>query len=211
MRPPWSDDPQDDLALIGQNSKDTLRSAVEHARRRQRPTVALVLGWHSTIFEGCRVPVDYYVGNFRDSDPDCPYLDGYRVGVGDYEGTTPADVPRAVNRFLDSVRVAIARLDGVIGPDEAPTTIAELDGILRLAGLAHGEWVRIHPFANGNGRTARLWANWVLARYGLRPVVRIRPRPIGTRYGAAAIESMQGNHVPMIHVIRDMLEEAARN
>ena len=57
-----------------------------------------------------------------------------------------------------------------------------------LAGGAHAEWVRIHPFANGNGRTARLWANYLLVRYGLIPVVRLRPRPEGG-YGWATVRA----------------------
>lgn len=35
-----------------------------------------------------------------------------------------------------------------------------------LAAVVHGEWVRIHPYANGNGRIAGTWANWVATRYG---------------------------------------------
>jgi Fic family protein len=38
------------------------------------------------------------------------------------------------------------------------------------------ELVRIHPFVDGNGRTARLLTNWLLVRYGLRPVPLERPR-----------------------------------
>ena len=33
------------------------------------------------------------------------------------------------------------------------------------------EWIRIHPFANGNGRIARLWVNSIAMRYDLRPRV----------------------------------------
>ena len=66
------------------------------------------------------------------------------------------------------------------------------------------EWVRIHPFANGNGRTARLWANYVLMRYGLPPVVRLRPRPDGG-YGAAGAAAMAGDWEPTAAVFRKLL------
>jgi len=73
-----------------------------------------------------------------------------------------------------------------------------LNAILELAAWAHAEWVRIHPFANGNGRTARLWANSIMLRYSLPPVVRLRPRPNGG-YGDAAGRSMKGEWEPTNH------------
>ncbi|MFP5232432.1 MAG: Fic family protein [Acidobacteriota bacterium] len=56
----------------------------------------------------------------------------------------------------------------------------------------HAEWIRIHPFANGNGRTARLWANLVAMRYGLPPSIRLRPRP-NLGYREAPARAMHGD------------------
>jgi hypothetical protein len=53
----------------------------------------------------------------------------------------------------------------------------QLAAVIDLCARVHAEWVRIHPFANGNGRTAHLWANCILMRYGLPPFIRFRPRP----------------------------------
>ncbi|MFP5345434.1 MAG: Fic family protein [Actinomycetes bacterium] len=50
----------------------------------------------------------------------------------------------------------------------------------------HGEWVRIHPFADGTGRTARIWVTWLLLRYGLPTFVTLEPRPTDTAYARAA-------------------------
>ncbi|MBI2368368.1 MAG: Fic family protein, partial [Deltaproteobacteria bacterium] len=61
-----------------------------------------------------------------------------------------------------------------------------LAAIIDVCAWAHSEWVRIHPFANGNGRTARLWANFLLMRYGLPPAIRLRPRPDGGYAAAGA-------------------------
>jgi len=79
--------------------------------------------------------------------------------------------------------------------------------ILRLMAIAHGEWVRIFPFANGNGRTARLWANWVAARYGLPVFVQVKPRPAALLYAGAAMASMRGDHSAMTTVFHDMLRQ----
>ena len=80
-----------------------------------------------------------------------------------------------------------------------------LRSVVQLAATIHGEWVRIHPFANANGRTARLWANWSVLRFGLPPFVSLRPRPNRPSYGEAAMVSMSGSHEAMGGVFLDML------
>lgn len=82
-----------------------------------------------------------------------------------------------------------------------------LDMILLLMSWVHSEWIRIHPFANGNGRIARLWANWVAMRYGLPPFVRLRPRPEGDAYATAAAKAMQGDYEATFPVFRRMLQQ----
>ncbi len=89
----------------------------------------------------------------------------------------------------------------MIPPGGRPADRAQVHAALELSAIAHGEWVRIHPFANGNGRTARLLANWCLFRYGLPPIVRVRPRPDQDAYASAARASMLGNHEPMTRLL----------
>ena len=47
---------------------------------------------------------------------------------------------------------------------------------LHLAVWVHARIIRIHPFEDGNGRTSRLFMNWVLTRLGLRPIAIEVPR-----------------------------------
>jgi hypothetical protein len=75
-----------------------------------------------------------------------------------------------------------------------------------LAGWAHAQWVRIHPLANGNGRTERLWANMILMRYGLPPAVALRPRP-GGGYASAGVAAMRGQWQPTVDVFRQLLRD----
>jgi len=42
--------------------------------------------------------------------------------------------------------------------------------------LLHGEFVKIHPFVDGNGRTARLLLNFELMKYGYTPIVITKSR-----------------------------------
>lgn len=50
---------------------------------------------------------------------------------------------------------------------------------IELAAFIHAEFVRIHPFQDGNGRTARLLLNFMLLKAGYQPVlIEAKDRPI---------------------------------
>lgn len=50
---------------------------------------------------------------------------------------------------------------------------------VELASYVHAEFVRIHPFQDGNGRTARLLLNFMLMKAGFQPVIiEAKDRPI---------------------------------
>jgi Fic family protein len=129
------------------------------------------------------------------------------VTVGPNGGVPAAQVPAALERFEAAARSVCAQLDLVIAAGALPEGDRELHAVLALCAALHGEWVRIHPFANGNGRTARMWGNWAALRYGLPPFVRLRPRPAGLAYAAAAHASMLGDHTLAIAVFRQQLTD----
>lgn len=164
--------------------------------------------WHRAIFRGVRLPVTYYAGEIRDRDPRFPELYGYEVVVGGALAVVSANVPAELARFERRVQEVCQRLDAAIPAGEQPATEVELRAAIALSANAHGEWVRIHPFANGNGRAARVWGNWIAVRYGLPPFVRIRPRPEGALYGMAAATSMRGDHSLTTVLFGDLLNEA---
>jgi len=165
----------------------------------------MVQAWHREIYRGVTLPIPYYAGEVRDSDVRHPELYGYEVRVGVVRGVPSEQVPDELARFEARMRDATAKLDAVIPPGSPPADEEQLRSVLTLCALAHGEWVRIHPFANGNGRTARLWANWCARRYGLPRFVQLKPRPEGDSYAEAAARSMRGDHGPMFDVFNDML------
>jgi hypothetical protein len=112
---------------------------------------------------------------------------------------------QALDVFFEQFRSKVKELDQSWGEREGRYSEEDIDRVVGLAAWAHGEWVRIHPFANGNGRTARLWANYVFCRYGLLPIVVVRPRPDGP-CGLAAQESMRrGNHEPTKRLFWELL------
>jgi hypothetical protein len=99
----------------------------------------------------------------------------------------------------------VAELDALI-PTEREPNADQLAAIVDLCAWVHAEWVRIHPFANGNGRSARLWANSIAMRYGLPPFIRLRPRP-NAGYGEAGAKAMQGDWKPTVAVFRRLLND----
>jgi hypothetical protein len=143
----------------------------------------------------------------RDDDARFPELIGYEVAVGPNAGVDAAVVPRALADFERRPGRACARLDAAVGVGTMPADDRELYAVLALCAALHGESVRIHPFSNGNGRTARVWANWAAMRYGLPPFLRLRPRPAGLAYAAAAHASMRGDHALAIGVFRQQLTD----
>jgi Fic family protein len=75
---------------------------------------------------------------------------------------------RSKAAFERRLQAAVAVLDQRYPSNEALDEDG-LAAVIDLCAWAHAEWVRIHPFGNGNGRTARVWANAPLMRYGLPP------------------------------------------
>lgn len=186
MPTPWNEDPPGSEQRILDNAAAVLREIAAQADRRLAPSAAMAQNWHRELYRGVPLPVPYYAGEPRDSDPKCPELEGYEVAVGSFWGTPSELVPAALSNFESSAQQAVASLDDAVPVGRQPPGSQELHGVLSLCAVLHGEWIRIHPFANGNGRTARLWANWAALRLGLPPFVTIKPRP-GNPYGLAVM------------------------
>ena len=187
-----------------------LRLAQSDAQLRQLLTSERLREWHRMLYQGCAVPSAQYVGNYRGDVSQADLID-YEVGLGvpmvgppDRVGVWSRDVAPAIDRFFRELMAALVALDALIPDPLAPLTRAQLQRVITVCAVAHGEWVRIHPFANGNGRVARLLANAIAMRCGLRPFVELKPRPTDVMYARAARESMgrppdfSGNHAPTI-------------
>ncbi len=75
--------------------------------------------------------------------------------------------------------------------------------------LLHGECVKIHPFTDGNGRTARLLLNFELMKWGYTPVI-IR---VGDRlryYEVLDHAHTSGDYHPFISFVAGLLEESQK-
>jgi len=73
--------------------------------------------------------------------------------------------------------------------------------------MKRGRFVSIHPFAEGNGRTARLLMNAALMRHGYPFIANITHRDRG-KYLRALFEADQGNPAPLDNLIARSVEHA---
>lgn len=174
------------------------------ARRRAPLASNVVRAWQAAVLQGLGVPDPAAVGRFRGEAG----LEEIEVFIGEHRGVPAAEVAGALARFDRTLLDAIRQLDAAIVPD-GELDADQLGAVLDLCAWAHAEWVRIHPFANGNGRTARLLANALALRYGLPMFVRERPRP-GGAYAAAGEAAMRGDWEPTVPVFRRLLAETLR-
>ena len=78
---------------------------------------------------------------------------------------------------------------------------------IELAAVFHHRFVSIHPFAEGNGRTARLLMNAVLMRHGYSFIANITYRDRG-KYLRALSEADQGNPAPFVNLVARSVEHA---
>jgi hypothetical protein len=131
------------------------------------------------------------------------------VWIGSHEGMLPGEVARELAAFQHTLQRAVAALDARYPAGQ------ELDGdglaaVIDLCAWTHAEWVRIHPFGNGNGRTARIWANALLMRYGLPCATTIKSagssvnfsRGFQSRlepYSTSLLHSLPAGRVILIH------------
>ena len=176
-----------------------LNEIAERAGRRERPTAEMARRRQRLFMEKLAAP-RRYVGAFRGESG----LERTGVKIGAQHGAPPARVAEELRVFEEVLQAVVARLDQDI-PIGKELNSDELAAVIDLCAWAHSEWVRIHPFANGNGRTARLWANFIALRYGLPPFVRLRPRP-NEGYEAAGAKAMEGDWKPSATVFRRMLK-----
>jgi len=193
--PDWDED----SPRLRQNLKQLLTDIRVQALARKDLRLQDVRTWHRAMLAGLTPPDKTMIGQFRGAHS----RSAMEVVVGSYPGVAAADVASQTARFETTLRQITQHLDASI-PLGATLTPDQLSAVIEACAWAHAEWVRIHPFANGNGRTARFWANSLAMRYQLPPFIRLRPRP-NFGYETAGGEAMLGHRKPTAVVFRRML------
>lgn len=174
-------------------------SIYEFIRRQNEKSYLLNHGnlkdWHGKLFQEV-VPVSYYAGNYRSADQRYPCLN-IEVQVTGVPGTPFKDVPEKMAKFSNQLELTTGDVDKFVGAQEGGER--RLRAAAQLAAFASGSIIQVHPFRNGNGRIARLTADFFFNRYGFRmPFFVNRPRlGVDAEYGTASGAAMLGDFVPL--------------
>jgi Fic family protein len=190
---------------LQQNLQEVGRKVTADANAREPLSSESIRQWQALIMRGL-VPGDGEpAGTFRGEAG----LEGYDVAIGLHLGTSAGRVRGELTDFDDTLADQLERFDRTIRRDhfDEDLTSDQINAVIILCAWAHGEWVRIHPFPNGNGRTSRLLVNSIALRYGLPAFMRVRPRP-GDEYEWIANEAMEGNWQAAIPLFTRLYEDA---
>jgi hypothetical protein len=189
--PPWDDDVASER---GDENLAKLSTAIpsESSESRTSPTANLARDWHRAMVEGVDIPDDAYCGGFRGDVH--PALADYENTVGGLPTTRACDVGREIRSLMSELQDQVSLLDELDEQGDPFILAPEfVEAVLECAAWLHCDWVRIHPFVNGNGRTARMWVLWLCGRYGLPQLLELRPRP-DMGYNSAAQLGVTGEH-----------------
>jgi len=200
--PQWSDDP--DTPSLQSNLDQVAASVVLNAFAGDAIDAERIKTWHTGMYEGIPVPCAAYLGHFRGDSAHSDLIDAENQVHG-VRGVRSYLVFGEVKRLLKRVHDDLNLLE----TDGAPSVVKDREAI-RIAAYAHGEWIRIHPFVNGNGRTARLLVLSILARFEIPPLLPIRPRP-GPSYVSTCDASMTGEHESFELYLWDLYAAHSRN
>lgn len=113
---------------------------------------------------------EYFAGNYRGSD--FPGLKHYEVTVTDDSrvGVHSSLVDKATNNLAIEISLIIAAIDKANSlPNSTLNETDKLVYIVRFACKLFVEFLRIHPYANGNGHMGRFFIFSFLGVFGIWP------------------------------------------
>lgn len=180
---------EDGLTIGGKPMRDHLE-AVGHSKaydymlsltKRNAISEADILYLHALFYSGLDLS---NAGKYR--------LVPVFVTGTDFEFPAPSKVPFLMKKFVDELQ----ELSSSAHPVE-------------FAALAHLKLVTIHPFIDGNGRTARLLMNFALMHHGYG--ITIIPPIMRSDYISAIRIGNKGNTQPFVDFISNMVYESQKD
>ncbi|MCY3934860.1 MAG: Fic family protein [Chloroflexi bacterium] len=181
------------MTITGKSLRDqaeakNLSAALDYmhdlAGEREKPiTIHDIRQIHALILKGIE---DEHAGKFRDTE--------VRISGSEYVPPEAFRVPgemSALGEYLQQISSLTSPSSGLP---------------ILCATAAHAWLAQIHPFIDGNGRTARILMNLILIRYGY-PIC-IVSKEERKRYYDALKESQASNLTPLIELVYENVEES---
>ncbi|GAA1477097.1 hypothetical protein GCM10009623_15430 [Nocardioides aestuarii] len=209
---PW--DAEKFKPRITSNFKGIEAEVADSALDMVRPTSDGVRAWHAASLEGVPLAEPWVAGRYRGQGPPNSRLANCPVHVGGVFGTPPARVRGEVTAAFAELDRRLDALDARIANGESVEDVYE--DVLAVCAWIHGQWVRIHPFVDHNGSTARLLTVAVGLRYGIPLQLPGKPRSqlptdgLVVDYNLAAGNQMSGDDHLMKLFLHDLVEETLR-
>lgn len=127
--------------------------------------------------EQSKYPRHYLEPKYRGKYRDVPVFIG---------GHAVFDIPdeRTMSQFMDRLNDGMEDLRK-----------EDIEGILRFAARIHLEFEKMHPFADGNGRTGRMIVNYILAYFGYPPFVFTNNDKVERYYPAFCVTDSKDSHM----------------
>ena len=158
-----SDDGPDPLRNFSSHEQKTLTAALRQLTTEIHEglwssvplSTNLIRQIHSRFFSGVRD----HAGRIRERDWGDEYLT-----FGPHRSVSRRDVVAELDEMFSLLMRSARSLA------DNPDHPGYEEAAYRTAIWAHAKLIRIHPFEDGNGRTARAFLNVLLVRFGLRPV-----------------------------------------
>jgi len=155
--------------------------------------------WHREVFDGLP-PVAYYAGHYRgfDAARPCLFQDVQFGQNGKHKGTAKIHVRGEMSRLQFRYVKWLEELDRRQQSVSIVPSTKRAECVLLIA-LAVAQFIQVHPFINGNGRTSRIIINFFLIRFGMRPM-QDYPRPPDP-YLSVLDVALSGQYAPLCDYI----------
>lgn len=205
---PWDQGVRENNQRITANFKTIRRHVVECALDGQRPSVEAVRDWHRDSLRGVRLAEPLVAGGFRGEGPPEAKLAKQLALIYLATGEMPNRVAPRVGETFATLTTDLDGLDARLADGETAADIYA--DVIGLCAWLHGEWVRIHPFIDHNGSTARLLTLNVGLLYGIPLQLPGKPRSalpkpgLELEYSTASQVQMYGSDQAMVALLHKL-------
>ena len=170
---------------------DTAASAVD-----TRPT-------HEMLFDGMAPKAcPYYAGHYRGENYKCLLHCSVMIRSDPRVGSPPDSVLREMRDFSTAITTGLEQLDAAAARvvEGKGSRAGLLVRIVKFGAKAFEHFLRVHPYANGNGHAARFLICALLGRYDFWPKSWIiEPKPPDPPYTVAIVQYRSGITEPLRH------------